>query len=479
VHAAGVIHRDLRPDHLWRSGDTLQILDLDLALVAGLGPVGVVGTSRWRAPELGLRPGTFRSDLYALGAIATWVATRGESDTLPPGSPHRDLIEALRADRPQDRPASAAEVLAHLGETAPPVPEEPPLHPSVAAWLDGRWVDPLLLMDLIWEVPRILDAQAETDRWAIGSAAARILREAAPGRRQAWMVLATLCDMLAERLPSEAEAFGAQVLEALERGETPWHPATAALRRRRDGPGSFRRQIQDLCDMNRTPSAMRIATDQCDFGALAYTAWCQGDAQRAQDMLIGVMGPDPLADRVAASVICHNTPLAATERQLGDALPSAIRTGFDSVLSNHPDQAETWIGRLGGSRGERVRLRWALWRGHSEDALASARALVAEGLWDEAIAACISSWGNATDDPDFDRALRVLDLERPHDVDSALKLARTGLLADPEDLEAWLLLLQALIRAGRGEEAQRLFEFAREDIAVDAVAALEEALGGP
>jgi serine/threonine-protein kinase len=81
AHAAGVVHRDLKPRNLFltRPGGDWKILDFGVARVAGeetLTIDQIVGTPNYMAPEQASgRPVTPRTDLFALGVIVYRVMT--------------------------------------------------------------------------------------------------------------------------------------------------------------------------------------------------------------------------------------------------------------------------------------------------------------------------------------------------------------------------------------------------------------------
>ncbi|CAN93376.1 serine/threonine-protein kinase [Sorangium cellulosum So ce56] len=136
LHDAGFVHSDLKPAHvrmrpLGGGGAEAVLLDLGAAVSRARAPGGAVAfTSAFAAPELlaGGAPSA-ASDLYSLGALA-WCSAAGR----PPGPfrarrPLRDaaswvqpsvaeVIEALLALHPRDRPAEAREVLRQLGVAA-------------------------------------------------------------------------------------------------------------------------------------------------------------------------------------------------------------------------------------------------------------------------------------------------------------------------------------------------------------------------
>jgi serine/threonine-protein kinase len=146
AHAAGVVHRDLKPDNiLIDAEDRVRVIDFGVAKVAtmgGLTMTGVVmGTPEYMAPEQ-MRAKTVdgRSDLYSLGAVVFHMLAGkppydGDSpiavglahctDPLPNLGELRELpeawvrfVERAMQKRPEDRFATAAEMRAALPDVA-------------------------------------------------------------------------------------------------------------------------------------------------------------------------------------------------------------------------------------------------------------------------------------------------------------------------------------------------------------------------
>jgi serine/threonine protein kinase len=153
AHALGIVHRDLKPANIFVTERGLKILDFGIARMTGLDAhltqTGLVfGSPAFMSPEhLLAQPLDGRADLYSLGVVAYWliggqVPFRNDNPNAlalahlhetPPDirelrpdtpAPWRDFVALLLAKKPQNRFASAREVLAALAElpTPPPAP---------------------------------------------------------------------------------------------------------------------------------------------------------------------------------------------------------------------------------------------------------------------------------------------------------------------------------------------------------------------
>ncbi|HEX6116038.1 MAG TPA: AAA family ATPase [Solirubrobacterales bacterium] len=139
AHGCGIVHRDLKPANVWLGEDgRARLGDFGLALTSEgrsrAEPDGtLVGTVAYLPPEQALgRTSDARSDLYSLGALLyemltgqppfpgdDAVAIMGQHLSATPVSPSKlrpglppdldELVLALLAKRPEDRPANAAE----------------------------------------------------------------------------------------------------------------------------------------------------------------------------------------------------------------------------------------------------------------------------------------------------------------------------------------------------------------------------------
>jgi serine/threonine-protein kinase len=161
AHRLGIVHRDLKPTNLLLTDDRIvKIADMGLARRLENGSLTeatikgqALGTPDYMAPEQAedATAAGPRSDLYSLGATLFHLLTATPSiegssyihklqllltaPARPLGESRRDVpaglaqvVDCLRARRPEDRPASAEEAIALLepfGPAAPPTPRKP------------------------------------------------------------------------------------------------------------------------------------------------------------------------------------------------------------------------------------------------------------------------------------------------------------------------------------------------------------------
>jgi TolB-like protein/Tfp pilus assembly protein PilF len=126
VHAAGLVHRDVKAQNVMREhGGRIVLMDMGASLALSAAPAGLdaVGTPLYMAPELfDHAPATRNTDIYSLGVLlhylvtAKFPVTARSIDELR--AAHRGRQRSLRDARP-DLPASYVAIVDRMIDLAP------------------------------------------------------------------------------------------------------------------------------------------------------------------------------------------------------------------------------------------------------------------------------------------------------------------------------------------------------------------------
>lgn len=127
AHERGMPHRDLKPANLLVARPTPS--SLPIVKIADFGLPKTSAGCAFAAPELSTRSADHRSDLYSLGRVFYFLLTgRSGGEAIPLAQLRPDvppavaaIVHRLLAPNPNDRLASATELLEHLGAACVPM----------------------------------------------------------------------------------------------------------------------------------------------------------------------------------------------------------------------------------------------------------------------------------------------------------------------------------------------------------------------
>ena len=450
LHANDVLHRDIRPANVLVHGDQVQLIDLDIARVEGLGPAGKVGSSTTRAPECGAGEADGRADLYAVGRTVQMI----KGDDLSASA--KRMVAGLTAESPADRPPSAQAALEDFDLRGSPVANLSDPHPWARAWWGGASLVQGIGISDIWNLVQNVD-KANVGVPGLAGIASRVLRTAVQRGGQSWLVLSTLCRFMYEKGGNELHLVQSE--EARLRASMPWHSVDGALQTLNDKQASADLRTQAWCAANLPMWALEQASSDRSSARVAYAAWALGDDAKVDKALAAVRGDNDLAIAVSASrlirVALEETPAEIAEKALPDAQSEAIRT---LLYKQKRAEAVGLAASFAGLQRTRAELTIAIEAGDIVAARKAAGTLVDEGLWDKAVAALMVEDESAPE-PLREQASQILEQlfaipdpsqnERNAEVFEALG-------ADPSDPQNWARVMNLLVSESSWADAGEL-----------------------
>ncbi len=377
AHDFGVIHRDLKPENIFvcHDGDQrsrVKLLDFGIARsmhdprLTNKGEI--FGTPQYMAPERITSIDAGASvDLYALGAILFEMVTGRlpfQADQIPaffikhlqeppprpsslaPRCPRRleDLILALLAKKPEDRPVDAHQVIKELSALAPDDGRQS-LVPATTS--PGRQVAPTLPPTTLerWQKRALVFEEMLKHAWPRGGGPPELTR----ALDAILTTLATAHDLRAEGLKSQRrlEAMEANVREGRERLGHAVHTLAVDLSQAREAARQARLEVEPYFEQDRQAeaayhgahkrlegaggyhemnaprphvvSALREAVDALDHWLLARGAadkahrWVDAKVKEVEDLEFQVSALRQQSERLEAS---YDTDRRSSEEQI-------------------------------------------------------------------------------------------------------------------------------------------------------------------
>ncbi len=153
AHAAGVVHRDLKPGNVLLAcvGGSITAKVVDFGLVHVLGDPArptVAGTLRYMAPEqlLGARVDA-RADVFALGAVRFELLSGQRAF---PGDDPEALAQRVKRGQVAERPAERVVPMRMEQALSSALSRDPGRRPADAAELARRWLDGAPRREPVW-----------------------------------------------------------------------------------------------------------------------------------------------------------------------------------------------------------------------------------------------------------------------------------------------------------------------------------------
>ncbi len=130
VHAAGLVHRDVKPSNVLLARDRIVLFDFGLVTGGSVltSPGQLLGTLAYLAPEVFLgKHATSATDIYALGCILHELLLGTPPETFSLRAPLREKAErAVQQGRPELPPTRDPELATLVAECLDPDPEQRP-----------------------------------------------------------------------------------------------------------------------------------------------------------------------------------------------------------------------------------------------------------------------------------------------------------------------------------------------------------------